>query len=54
MSKLGMELMANVRETLGLARNTTISPTVNLLGVWMDEAERRTRFLFAATWRAGR
>jgi starvation-inducible DNA-binding protein len=43
------ELVANMRETHGLSDRHNDVATTSLLEVWIDEAERRTWFLFEAT-----
>jgi starvation-inducible DNA-binding protein len=43
------ELAANLRETHGLCERNNDVATTSLLEVWIDEAERRTWFLFEAT-----
>jgi starvation-inducible DNA-binding protein len=42
------ELAANMRETHGLCERNNDVATTSLLEVWIDEAERRTWFLFEA------
>src|ERR1700680_1861453 len=46
------ELAANMRETHGLCDDGDDIATASLLDVWIDEAERRTWFLFEASRRA--
>jgi starvation-inducible DNA-binding protein len=46
------ELAANMRETHGLCDDGDDIATASLLEVWIDEAERRTWFLFEASRRA--
>jgi starvation-inducible DNA-binding protein len=46
------QLTANLRETHGLCEEHDDVATASLLEVWIDEAERRTWFLFEATRRA--
>ena len=46
------ELAANMRETHGLCDDGDDIATASLLEVWVDEAERRTWFLFEASRRA--
>jgi starvation-inducible DNA-binding protein len=46
------QLVANMRETHGLCDEHDDVATASLLEVWIDEAERRTWFLFEATRRA--
>ena len=46
------QLAANLRETHGLCDEHDDVATASLLEVWIDEAERRTWFLFEATRRA--
>jgi len=46
------QLVANMRETHGLCEDHDDVATASLLEVWIDEAERRTWFLFEATRRA--
>jgi starvation-inducible DNA-binding protein len=46
------QLTANMRETHGLCAEHDDVATASLLEVWIDEAERRTWFLFEATRRA--
>jgi starvation-inducible DNA-binding protein len=46
------QLAANLRETHGLCEEHEDVATASLLEVWIDEAERRTWFLFEATRRA--
>jgi starvation-inducible DNA-binding protein len=46
------QLAANLRETHGLCEEHDDVATASLLEVWIDEAERRTWFLFEATRRA--
>jgi starvation-inducible DNA-binding protein len=46
------QLVANLRETHGLCDEHGDVATASLLEVWIDEAERRTWFLFEATRRA--
>ena len=43
------QLVANMRETHGLCDKHGDVATASLLEVWIDEAERRTWFLFEAT-----
>jgi starvation-inducible DNA-binding protein len=43
------QLAANLRETHGLCDELEDVATASLLEVWIDEAERRTWFLFEAT-----
>ena len=43
------ELAAKMRETHGLCDEHNDVATASLLEVWIDEAERRTWFLFEAT-----
>jgi len=43
------QLVANMRETHGLCDEHEDVATASLLEVWIDEAERRTWFLFEAT-----
>jgi starvation-inducible DNA-binding protein len=43
------QLIANLRETHGLCDEHGDVATASLLEVWIDEAERRTWFLFEAT-----
>jgi starvation-inducible DNA-binding protein len=43
------QLAANLRETHGLCDEHGDVATASLLEVWIDEAERRTWFLFEAT-----
>jgi starvation-inducible DNA-binding protein len=43
------QLAANMRETHGLCEEHDDVATASLLEVWIDEAERRTWFLFEAT-----
>ena len=43
------ELAAKMRETHGLCEKHNDVATASLLEVWIDEAERRTWFLFEAT-----
>jgi len=45
------QLVANMRETHGLCEEHDDVATASLLEVWIDEAERRTWFLFEATRR---
>jgi hypothetical protein len=45
------QLVANLRETHGLCEEHDDVATASLLEVWIDEAERRTWFLFEATRR---
>jgi starvation-inducible DNA-binding protein len=45
------QLVANMRETHGLCDEHEDVATASLLEVWIDEAERRTWFLFEATRR---
>ena len=42
------QLVANMRETHGLCDEHEDVATASLLEVWIDEAERRTWFLFEA------
>jgi starvation-inducible DNA-binding protein len=42
------QLVANMRETHGLCDEHSDVATASLLEVWIDEAERRTWFLFEA------
>jgi starvation-inducible DNA-binding protein len=46
------QLAANLRETHRLCDEHDDVATASLLEVWIDEAERRTWFLFEATRRA--
>jgi len=46
------QLVANMRETHGLCEEHEDVATASLLEIWIDEAERRTWFLFEATRRA--
>jgi starvation-inducible DNA-binding protein len=46
------QLVANMRETHGLCEEHEDVATTSLLEIWIDEAERRTWFLFEATRRA--
>jgi starvation-inducible DNA-binding protein len=46
------QLVANLRETHGLCEEHDDVATASLLEIWIDEAERRTWFLFEATRRA--
>jgi starvation-inducible DNA-binding protein len=46
------ELVAHLRETHGLCDEEDDVATASLLEVWIDEAERRTWFLFEASRRA--
>ena len=46
------QLAANLRETHGLCDEHGDVATASLLEIWIDEAERRTWFLFEATRRA--
>ena len=46
------QLVANLRETHGLCDEHDDVATASLLEIWIDEAERRTWFLFEATRRA--
>jgi starvation-inducible DNA-binding protein len=46
------QLVANMRETHGLCEGHEDVATASLLEIWIDEAERRTWFLFEATRRA--
>src|SRR5260370_3707616 len=46
------QLAANLRETHGLCDEHDDVATASLLEIWIDEAERRTWFLFEATRRA--
>jgi starvation-inducible DNA-binding protein len=43
------QLVANMRETHGLCAEHEDVSTTSLLEVWIDEAERRTWFLFEAS-----
>ena len=43
------QLVAHLRETHGLCDEHGDVATASLLEVWIDEAERRTWFLFEAT-----
>jgi len=43
------QLVANMRETHGLCDEHGDVATASLLEIWIDEAERRTWFLFEAT-----
>ena len=45
------QLVANLRETHGVCEDHDDVATASLLEVWMNEAERRTWFLFEATRR---
>src|SRR6266853_3643979 len=45
------QLVANLRETHGLCEEHDDVATASLLEIWIDEAERRTWFLFEATRR---
>jgi starvation-inducible DNA-binding protein len=45
-------LVANLRETHGVCEEHEDVATTSLLEIWIDEAERRTWFLFEATRRA--
>ena len=47
------QLAANLRETHGLCDEHGDVASASLLETWIDEAERRTWFLFEATRRAG-
>ncbi|MGO9419709.1 Dps family protein [Roseiarcus sp.] len=47
------QLVANMRETHGLCDEHGDVATASLLEVWIDEAERRTWFLFEATRTSG-
>jgi starvation-inducible DNA-binding protein len=47
------QLVTNMRETHGLCDEPDDVATASLLEVWIDEAERRTWFLFEATRRQG-
>jgi starvation-inducible DNA-binding protein len=47
------ELTARMRETHGLCDEEDDVATASLLEVWIDEAERRTWFLFEASRRVG-
>jgi starvation-inducible DNA-binding protein len=47
------ELTAHMRETHGLCDEEDDVATASLLEVWIDEAERRTWFLFEASRRVG-
>jgi starvation-inducible DNA-binding protein len=46
------QLVANLRETHGVCEEHEDVATTSLLEIWIDEAERRTWFLFEATRRA--
>src|SRR5215468_4184443 len=46
------QLVANMRETHDLCEEHEDVATASLLEIWIDEAERRTWFLFEATRRA--
>src|SRR6266853_1021529 len=46
------QLVANLRETHGLCEEHDDVATASLLEIWIDEAERRSWFLFEATRRA--
>jgi starvation-inducible DNA-binding protein len=46
------QLAARLRETHGLCDEHNDVATASLFEVWIDEAERRTWFLFEATWAA--
>ena len=46
------QLAAHLRETHGLCEEHEDVATASLLEVWIDEAERRTWFLFEATRRS--
>ena len=46
------QLVANIRETHDLCEEHGDVATASLLEIWIDEAERRTWFLFEATRRA--
>src|SRR6266481_6681371 len=46
------QLVAHLRETHGLCNEHDDVATASLLEIWIDEAERRTWFLFEATRRA--
>jgi starvation-inducible DNA-binding protein len=46
------QLVANLRETHGVCEEHEDVATTSLLEIWLDEAERRTWFLFEATRRA--
>ncbi len=46
------QLVANLRETHGVCEEHEDVATASLLEIWIDEAERRTWFLFEATRRA--
>jgi starvation-inducible DNA-binding protein len=48
------QLVANLRETYGLCDEHNDVATASLLENWIDEAERRTWFLFEATRHADR
>jgi hypothetical protein len=43
------QLVANLRETHGLCEEHGDAATASLIENWIDEAERRTWFLFEAT-----
>jgi starvation-inducible DNA-binding protein len=43
------QLVANLRETHGVCEEHEDVATASLLEIWIDEAERRTSFLFEAT-----
>ena len=45
------QLVANLRETHGVCEEHEDVATTSLLEIWIDEAERRTWFLFEATRR---
>jgi len=45
------QLVANLRETHGVCEEHEDVATASLLEIWIDEAERRTWFLFEATRR---
>jgi starvation-inducible DNA-binding protein len=47
------QLAANMRETHGLCDKHDDVATASLIEVWIDEAERRTWFLFEATRQRG-
>jgi len=46
------QLAASMRETHGLCEQHNDVATTSLLEVWIDEAERRTWFLFEASRRS--
>jgi starvation-inducible DNA-binding protein len=46
-------LTSSMREVHDLWTSTATSPTASLLENWIDEAERRTWFLFEATRKRG-